>query len=73
MYTDEDGVEHLAPMTVDKLLNAMLELKEEGKGELPITVAFFWDDYTIQSDIISLCLNGESVQLNEHDFEAYSR
>ena len=59
-------------MTVEDLHYAMSKLLMDGKGNLPITVAFYWDGDTVLSDITSLHLNGETVQLNEYDFETFA-
>jgi len=36
-----------------------------------VSVAFRWKDDTVISDVVSLCYNGESIQLNEETFEAH--
>jgi len=35
-----------------------------------VCVAFSWKDDIVLSDIVSLCFNGLSIQLNEETFEA---
>ena len=56
-------------MKVDELLDALTQMKEDGMGEYDIAVAFRWKGDTVMSDIISWCLNGNSIQLNEEDFD----
>lgn len=56
-------------MMVDELLDALTQMTEDGMGEYDIAVAFRWKGDTVMSDIISWCLNGNSIQLNERDFD----
>lgn len=56
-------------MKVDELLNVLTQMTEDGMGEYDIAVAFRWKGDTVMSDIVSWCLNGNSIQLNEEDFE----
>ena len=60
-------------MMVDELLDALTQLTEDGMGEYDIAVAFRWKGDTVMSDITSWCLNGNSIQLNEEDFDVEMR
>lgn len=36
-----------------------------------VSVAFRWKEETVVSGVVSLCFNGQSIQLNEEAFEVH--
>jgi len=56
-------------MIVDELIEALTHLTEDGMGEYSISVAYRWEGDTVLSNITSWCINGNTIQLNEEDFE----
>lgn len=53
---------------VDELIDDLMELSKDGKGEYPISVAYTWRGETVLSNIHSWCINGKTIQLNEEEF-----
>ena len=43
-------------------------LKDNKRANWPISVSFRWKGETVVSDIVSVNINGNSIQLNEEDF-----
>ena len=54
-------------MTAGKLYEILRDMDIE-TYEWPLTVAFRWKGETVISDILSVKINGKTIQLNEGDF-----
>ena len=44
------------------------KIGDEERAEWPLTVAFHWKGETVISDIVSVKINGKTIQLNEDEF-----
>tara|TARA_Y100000361_G_scaffold152650_2_gene172593 strand:- start:332 stop:523 length:192 start_codon:yes stop_codon:yes gene_type:complete len=60
-------------LTIDEMWVICQLMRERGKGDWPVSVAFSSKGETVLSDIVSVDENGKTLQLNEEEFDARAR